>query len=44
MAVIIETKCVKINVDTISEKELTKLKKENNELYNLVKKYKNGMQ
>lgn len=44
MPVIIETKGVKINVDTISEKELTKLKKENNELYNLVKKYKNGMQ
>lgn len=44
MAVIIEKKGIKINVDTITEKELTKLKKENNELYNLVKKYKNGMQ
>lgn len=41
---ILETKDVKINVTTITTAELNKLKKDNEELYNKVKKYKDGMQ
>ena len=41
--IIIETKGVKINVTTITDAELNKLKKDNTELYNKVKKYKDGI-